>query len=212
MTTAEALTASPRVGRAPATTHGELSHVAIDLFLARGFEGTTIDDIATAAGISRRTFFRYFPSKNDLPWGDFDALLSAMRTHLAAVDPAVPIMTALRQVICDFNRYPTTELPHHRDRMHLLLEVPALMAHATLRYADWRQVVAEFVAARRGEAAEALTPQTIAWACLSISLSAYEQWLSAGPDELPNLPALIDDAFAAAESVLGAGSGPGSGA
>ena len=59
--------AQQRVGRAPATTHGELSHVALALFLERGFDHTTVDDIAAAAGISRRTLFRYFPSKNDLP-------------------------------------------------------------------------------------------------------------------------------------------------
>ena len=48
----------------------ELEHVAFELFDRQGFEGTTIDDIAGAqAGIGRRTFFRYFPSKNDVPWG-----------------------------------------------------------------------------------------------------------------------------------------------
>ena len=68
----------PRIGRAPATTHGELSHLALALFLERGFEQTTVDDIVEAAGIGRRTFFRYFRSKNDLPWGDFDQLLRQM--------------------------------------------------------------------------------------------------------------------------------------
>ena len=68
----------PRIGRAPATTHGELSHLALALFLERGFEQTTVDDIVEAAGIGRRTFFRYFRSKNDLPWGDFDQLLGAV--------------------------------------------------------------------------------------------------------------------------------------
>ncbi len=71
------------MGRAPATTHGELSHVALRLFLERGFEETTVDDIVQVAGIGRRTFFRYFRSKNDLPWGDFDTLLERMRANLA---------------------------------------------------------------------------------------------------------------------------------
>ena len=43
-------------GRAPATTHGELSHIALTLFLDRGFDETTIDDIVRTAGIGRRTF------------------------------------------------------------------------------------------------------------------------------------------------------------
>ena len=43
-----------------------------------------------AAGIARRTLFRYYPSKNALPWGDFDAHLERMRDQLAELDPGVP--------------------------------------------------------------------------------------------------------------------------
>lgn len=189
-----------RVGRAPATTHGELSHVALDLFLAHGFENTTVDDIATAAGISRRTLFRYFPSKNDLPWGDFDSLLEQMRDHLARIDPDRPLVEILRQVVIDFNRYPENELPFHRSRMDLLLNVPSLLAHSTLRFAAWRRVIAEYVGERRGESADALTPQTVAWACLGLCLSAYEQWLA---DDEQDLIALLDSAFSTVETVFG---------
>jgi len=92
-----AVTTPSRIGRAPATTHGELSAIALELFLERGYEETTVDDIAAAAGIGRRTLFRYFPSKNDLPWGDFDALLAIMRAHLSDLRPDLPIMEALRE-------------------------------------------------------------------------------------------------------------------
>ena len=44
---------------------------------------TTIDDIAAAVGVGRRTLFRYFPSKNDIVWGDFDWVIERLRTHLA---------------------------------------------------------------------------------------------------------------------------------
>ena len=66
-------------GRRRITSRAELEHVAFGLFERQGFEKTTIDDIASAAGIGRRTFFRYFPSKNDVPWGDFEAELERMR-------------------------------------------------------------------------------------------------------------------------------------
>ena len=89
----------PRIGRAPATTHGELSHLALALFLERGFEQTTVDDIVEAAGIGRRTFFRYFRSKNDLPWGDFDQLLRQMRDYLTALPGDVPLRDALRSAV-----------------------------------------------------------------------------------------------------------------
>ena len=192
--------AQQRSGRSPATTHGELSHVALTLFFERGFERTTVDEIAAAAGIGRRTLFRYFSSKNDLPWGDFEMLLEQMRAHLHAVDPAVPLIEALRGAVVAFNRFPADELPYHRSRMWLLLNVPSLVAHSTLRYAAWRRVIAEYVAERRGERPDDLTPQTIAWACLGICLGAYEQWLA---HEETDLLELLDTSFATAESIFG---------
>src|SRR4051812_26554524 len=68
-------------GRPPLTTRLEIERVAFALFAERGFDETTVEDIAAAAGISRRTFFRYFASKNDVVWGDFDAGLQ----HFAEV-------------------------------------------------------------------------------------------------------------------------------
>ena len=171
-------TAVPRVGRRPSTTHAELSHVAFELFERHGFEATTIDDIAAAAGIGRRTFFRYFASKNDLPWGEFDERLDDMRRLLAGLPEGMPLVDALRVAVVEFNRIPPEEVPHHRRRMELLLRVPTLMAHSTLRYQAWRQVVAEFAARRLGVAEDALEPQAIGWAALGIALAAYEHWLA----------------------------------
>lgn len=182
----------PRMGRAPVTTHGELSHLAIQLFLDRGFEETTIDDIVQAAGIGRRTFFRYFASKNDLPWGDFEALLAAMRDHLQSLPEDMPLMEVLRLAVIEFNRFPEAERPFHRERMWLLLNVPSLVAHSTLRYAAWRQVIAVYAAERLGDEPSALEPQSIAWACLGLSLAAYEQWLA---HDDADLLMLLDDAF-----------------
>ena len=76
-----------RVGRRRSTTWDHLSNVAIDLFAARGFDEVSVDDVAHAAGIARRTLFRYYPSKNAMPWGDFDAHLERMRDQLAELDP-----------------------------------------------------------------------------------------------------------------------------
>jgi mycofactocin system transcriptional regulator len=184
--------ARPRLGRAPSTTHAELSHTALRLFMERGFDQTTIDDIVRAAGIGRRTFFRYFPSKNDLPWGEFDGLLDRMRAHLAAMADDIPLMEQLRVAIVEFNRVPEAEWPYHRRRMDLLLHVPSLIAHSTLRYASWRQVVAEHVARRLELPVHDLIPQTMAWTCLGVCLAAYEQWLDE-PDS--RLPDLLEEAF-----------------
>lgn len=166
-----------RIGRQLSTSRGELSHLALQLFLERGFDGTTVDDIAAAAGIGRRTVFRYFASKNDLPWGDFEALLERMRGFLRGLPADTPLLQALGAAIIDFNRLPEEEIPYHRKRMELLLNVPALAAHSTLRYESWRQVIAEYAAERLGVAADGLEPQALGWILLGVSLSAYEQWL-----------------------------------
>ncbi|WP_449282813.1 mycofactocin system transcriptional regulator [Leucobacter sp.] len=192
--------AAPRVGRAPATTHGELSHIALNLFIERGFDATTIDDIVREAGIGRRTLFRYFSSKNELPWGDFSALLTAMRARLAATDPDLPLMDALRTAILDFNTFPEAEHQYHRGRMWLLLNVPSLTAYSTLKYAAWREVIAEFVGRRRNESPDGLAPQTIAWACLGMCIASYERWLE---DDDADLLALLSEAFITAEAVFG---------
>lgn len=194
------MTTPARIGRSPATTHGELSAIALELFLERGYEQTTIDDIAAAAGIGRRTLFRYFPSKNDLPWGDFDSLLAMMREHLRELRPDVPLMQALRGAIIEFNRFPPEQIALHRERMRLLLEVPALIAHASLRYQDWRAAVAEYVARRTGGSADDLEPQAVAWACLGLCLAAYQEWLH---HEDADLLVLIDRAFDRLEASFG---------
>ncbi|BDZ64226.1 mycofactocin system transcriptional regulator [Agromyces mangrovi Wang et al. 2018] len=184
--------ARPRMGRAPSTTHAELSHTALRLFMEHGFDETTVDDIAREAGIGRRTFFRYFPSKNDLPWGEFDEMLDGMRARLADMPDEMPLMEQLRIAILDFNRVPDAEAEYHRRRMELLLHVPTLLAHSTLRYTAWREVVAEHVAGRLDLPAEDLVPQTMAWTCLGVCLAAYEQWLREPESDLIDQ---LDQAF-----------------
>lgn len=181
-----------RLGRRPSTSRALLSRVALELFSARGFEATTADDIAAAAGIGRRTLFRYSASKNDLVWGDFEVELERLRLHLASLPRSLPLVEALTQAVVEFNRFPAEELPYHRTRMRLLLTVPALIAHSTLRYATWRQVIADFVAQRDDAAVDTLRPQAIGWACLGASLSAYEQWLK---HEDADLLELLESAF-----------------
>jgi mycofactocin system transcriptional regulator len=180
------------MGRQPSTSVAELSHVALQLFAERGFAETTVDDIATACGIGRRTFFRYFPSKNDLPWGDFDELVERMRRYLHDTPPEVPLVDALREAIVEFNRFPPGEIEDHRLRMSLLLNVPTLVAHSTLRYASWRQAIAEYAARRLRVPEDDMRPQVIAWGALAASLSAYEQWLK---HEGADLPTLLRTAF-----------------
>jgi TetR/AcrR family transcriptional regulator, regulator of mycofactocin system len=182
----------PRRGRPPSTTRSDLERLALDLFVSRGFEQTTVDDIATRAGIGRRTFFRYFASKNDVPWGDFDQNMNRMRALLAALPSDLAVLDAVREAVLDFNRVDDAESPWLRRRMRLILTVPTLQAHSMIRYAQWRQVVAEFAAERLRQHPTGLLPQAVAWAALGVSIAAYEQWL-ADPDA--ELAVLLDLAY-----------------
>jgi mycofactocin system transcriptional regulator len=165
-------------GRPPGTSHAEIERVALDLFAREGFEDTTMDRISDALGVGRRTLFRYFPSKNDIVWGDFDLVLDRLRALLDATPAEVPIMRALADAIVESNRYEPAERRQLRIRMTLITSVPALQAHSMLRYEAWRAVVAEFVAARRGESPHDLVPLTIGYAMLGTSTAAFAHWVN----------------------------------
>jgi len=186
-----------RTAKRRVTSRAELEQLAFDLFERRGFERTTIDDIAGAAGIGRRTFFRYLSSKGDAVWGDFDGELAGMRQRLNAVSVSTPVLEAIRREIVEFNRIAPEQVPAHRRRMDLILRVPALQAHSMLRYAEWRQVIADFVADRTGQPADALLPQGIGYAMLGVAIAAYEQWLR---DDNADLCELLDTAVRALTS------------
>jgi mycofactocin system transcriptional regulator len=188
-----------RTGRRPVTSRSEIEHIALDLFTERGFETTTVDDIAAAAGIGRRTVFRYYASKNDIPWGAFDEQLDRMRRTFAALPPDVPVMTGIRRAVLDFNAVDPQEQRWHRRRLRLILGTPALQAHSTLRYAEWRRVVAEYAAARLGLSPDELVPRTVGHASLGVALAAYERWLDEDNGELLEL---LDVVFRALERGL----------
>ena len=192
------MTGDVRVGRRRSTTRDHITDVALDLFVTRGFDEVSVEDVAQAAGIARRTLFRYYPSKNAILWGDFDAHLDLMRHLLADVPHDVPVGSALRSVLLAFNDFGETELTKHRQRMRVILETAALQAHSMTMYAGWRAVVADFVARRIGCEAADLVPQTTAWTMLGVALSAYEHWLA---DERVSL----QDALSGAYDTVGTG-------
>ena len=163
---------------AAVTSKSELERIALALFAERGFDATTVDDVAAAAGISRRTFFRYFASKNDVMWGDFDALLRGMDDWLAAAPADAPLLPTLAAAVVRFNSLAPDAVAAHRARMALILHVPALQAHSTLRYADWRGVVARFASRQLGVAESHRSAQLVGHVALAAAVSAYEQWLA----------------------------------
>jgi mycofactocin system transcriptional regulator len=175
--------------------------VAIDLFSARGFDAVNVDDVAHAAGIARRTVFRYYASKNAIPWGDFDVHLDNLRGLLDSVDPDMPLRAALRGALLAFNTYGPAEAARHRERMRVILETAELQAYSMTMYAGWREVIAGFVARRCGGTADDLVSQTVSWMMLGAALAAYAHWLA---DETVSLPDALGEAFDVAGSDLDA--------
>ncbi|MGH2874901.1 MAG: mycofactocin system transcriptional regulator [Solirubrobacteraceae bacterium] len=173
---------APARGRPPSTTRDQVARVALGLFVRRGFEETTLDEVADAAGIGRRTLFRYFSSKNDLVWGNFDWVLDRLRAGLAGADPSEPLMETLAGAVIASNHYEGKALEELRLRMTLITSVPALQAHSMVRYADWRHVVAEFVSERIGLEADNLVPLEVAHMALAASMTAFVRWV-AHPEE-----------------------------
>jgi len=175
------------------TSHAAIEQAAFRLFGDSGFDATTLDAIAAEVGVGRRTLFRYYASKNDIPWGQFDRTLDGFREILNAMPADLPLHEAVHRGVLAFNDFPEDAEPPHRDRMRLILETPALLAHSVLRYAEWRAVIAEYVAARLDLEPDDLLPRTVGHVSLALALSAYEQWLDT-PDA--SLPELLDSAMA----------------
>ncbi|CRZ16143.1 mycofactocin system transcriptional regulator [Mycolicibacterium neworleansense] len=191
--------AGSRVGRRPSTTQDHITDVALALFATHGFDEVSVDDVAKAAGIARRTLFRYYASKNAIPWGDFDAHLQHLRDLLASLSTEIPLADALREALLSFNTYDAQEMAQHRMRMRVILETAGLQAYSMTMYAGWREVIATYVAQRIGAAPGDLMPQTVGWLMLGVALSAYEHWLA---DESVALADAIAEAFEVARPGL----------
>jgi len=174
-------------GRPPVTSHAAIEAAAFVLFADVGFDQTTTDEIAAAAGIGRRTLFRYFPSKNDIPWGQFDRSLTFFRATLEGMPPDIPVWKAVHRGVVLFNTFDPAVIDQHRERMSLILRTPSLQAHSVLMYEQWRGVIADFVAQRYGLKSTHALPITVGHASLSLALSSYEQWLESPSERLEDI-------------------------
>ena len=88
-----------RRGRPPSTSPRELELIALRLFTEHGFDETTVDQIAAAAGVSSRTFFRYFDSKTDVLWYAVRRRGRRLRERVRRRCRHVPMIDAIRQVV-----------------------------------------------------------------------------------------------------------------
>jgi mycofactocin system transcriptional regulator len=192
-----------RRGRPPSTSRRELQRIALRLFDAHGFENTTIEQIAAEAGVSERTFFRYFTTKASVLWAEFESEVAAIRDALAEVPESVPMMEAIRTAVVAANHYRAEDVPDMRMRMALIATEPALSFGAAEHYAHWEQAVSDFAARRLGLPAESLYPLAVGRTVLAACRAAYDRWSDRADRDLP---AYLD----AALSALAAGFAPAS--
>jgi mycofactocin system transcriptional regulator len=183
-------TAPDSVPAGPARARVE--RAALDLFSRRGFENVTSDEVADAAGISRRTFFRYYATKADAVWGDFAGHVARLEGLLAAGDPARPVLASVCAAYVEVNDYEEAELPLLRERMQLILGEPALLAHSQLRFAEVDRVVTRYVAARTGASPTDLVPRLVAASTRAAATTAFQAWLA---DERSSLTRHLHRAF-----------------
>jgi TetR/AcrR family transcriptional regulator, regulator of mycofactocin system len=174
-------------------TRARVERAALDLFTLRGFENVTTDEVADAAGISRRTFFRYYATKADAVWGDFAGHVARLEDRLSVSDPTRPVLASVCAAYVEVNDYADAELPLLRERMHLILTEPALLAHSQLRFAAVDRAVARHVAVRTGTSPTGLVPRLVAATTRAAATTAFETWLA---DERASLGLHLHLAFA----------------
>jgi TetR/AcrR family transcriptional regulator, regulator of mycofactocin system len=176
--------ANARRGRPPSTSRRELRLIALRLFAERGFENTTIEQVTAEAGVSERTFFRYFTTKASVLWSEFETEVETIRTALGAVPGDVPMMAAIRGAVVAANHYHADDVPEMRLRMHLIATEPALSWSAAEHYEAWEVAISEFAGRRLDLPADSLYPLAIGRAALAACRAAYDRWSARADDDL----------------------------
>ncbi|MBP2385697.1 TetR family transcriptional regulator [Paeniglutamicibacter kerguelensis] len=133
-------------GRPPRIDPDAVAAVAVRLFAARGYEATSMDEIAAAAGIGRKSLYRYFPSKSALVWGGLEEATAASRGILGDRDasaPGDPLEVLRAAAVASVRALP--DLAVTRGRLRLIAEHPELGAHSYAMLEGQRQAVVDFL-------------------------------------------------------------------
>ena len=192
----------PAVGlreRKKARTKAAIQQHAMRLFRERGYPATTVEQIAAAAEVSPSTFFRYFPTKEDVALYDAldPVLLEAFRAQPAELGPVQALRGAMRAVLAEL---PAEELAMQQERDRLIRSVPELRARMLDEFAKNLQLFAEIVAERVGRRPDDPAVRTVAGAVIGVGISA---WYTAGDHANPkDYLAVMDASLAHLEAGL----------
>jgi len=184
--------------RKKARTRAAIRQHALRLFREQGYAATTIDQIAEAAEVSPTTFFRYFPTKEDVVLqDDLDVLaIEALESQPADLSPIAAFRAA---AAATFAALTPEELARFRETTDLTLSVPEVRARAIDELIRTIQVIAGAVAKRTGRDPDDLAVRTLAGAMIGVIMSATMPWTTS-PDA--NMFERIDAALAHLEAGL----------
>ncbi|PYY49671.1 TetR family transcriptional regulator [Curtobacterium sp. MCBD17_023] len=170
----------------------ELTSVAQDLFLEHGYEATTVEQIAAAAGMSKRTFFRYFPSKDDLVIGKYDLFGDRMADALDARPADEPVWESMRRVFDITLDYVRDD--QQRARNEAMDRIVQSTPQLTARYLEKLQRVQVLligrVAGRLGLPPSDPRPAAIVGAAFACLQAARASWL--GSDQSAPFDGYLD--------------------
>ena len=184
-------------GRPPAISAERLERTAIALLIERGYDDVSVGDIATAAGISRATFFRYFSTKGEVVWASFDRALDRLEAALRDVPDDVETLDAVRAAILASIEADEHDRSVWWELSTMMNTHSALLAEAHVRWKRWTDLIAAFVAARMGVPESDPIPAAVAWAYFGLYLSTLRAALAAPTDA----EAVVERTLAAADIV-----------
>ncbi|MFJ5775451.1 TetR family transcriptional regulator [Streptomyces sp. NPDC093094] len=175
---------------------------AFRLFLERGYEQTTVDDIVALAGVGRRSFFRYFPSKEDVVFPDHERCLADMTAFLSSGDgaeePVRRVCDAARLVLLMYAENPDFSVQRYR----LTKQVPGLRAYELSVVWRYERALADYLRRRlRDRRDGTLHADVIAAAVVAAHNNALRSWLRSGAGIDPE--AAVDHALGSVRSTFG---------
>jgi len=174
-------------------TRQALSDAALELFARRGYDATTVEEIAEAAGVSRRTFFRYFGSKEAVIFPERERRLESLRALLARSPSEEPALEAVRRGLLMLARDYTSSRERVMLQQRIVEGSPALLAYDFELDKRWEAVIAEALGGR-GRGARGRRARLVAGAVMGLIRTALREWYASGGRK--DLAALGEEAFA----------------